>query len=110
MLVTIGNLSAYQKCVCGGKEVTKYDSNILWLNPPLRSLLYIPMARRIPNLRLRLGGREGWRDAEERGEGMGWRAKERWWWWWGGGAQQLAAFFFFFLLSLSLVAVSVSPI
>lgn len=31
----------------------------------------------IPNLRLRLGGRDGWRDAEERGEGMGWREKER---------------------------------
>lgn len=55
---------------------------------------------KILNLRLRLEGRDGWRDAEERGEGMGWREKG------GGGAQQLAPFF----LSLSVVALSVSPI
>ncbi len=41
---------------------------------------------KIPILCLRLGGRDGWRDAEERGEGIGWREKER------GGAQQLAPF------------------
>lgn len=55
----------------------------------------------IPNLRLRLGGRDGWRDAEERGEGMGRREKE------GRGDHSSWLLFF---LSLSLVAVSVSPI
>lgn len=43
--------------------------------------------RKIPVLHVRLRGRDGERDAEERGEGMGWREKER--------AQQLAPFFFF---------------
>lgn len=56
---------------------------------------------KIPNLRLRLGGRDGWRDAEERGEGMGRREKE------GRGDHSSWLLFF---LSLSLVAVSVSPI
>lgn len=41
------------------------------------------------NFSVRMGGRDGWRDAEER-DGV--RQKSM-----GGGAQQLALFFFFFL-------------
>lgn len=110
--VTVGRLAPYQECVCRWKEVTECDSSVFVTPPPPAEIFSertagMVVTGKIPNSFLGLGGRDGWRDAEERGEGMGWDGErkngERRG---GGGAQQLAPFF----LSLSLVAVSVRPI